>query len=253
VEAELKSLIELQRVDQGLSHLRDTLKASPLRIQALSAELEQFVRAIEEQKVSLSANQKERRQLEGNVQEIRSKIARHKDQLYEVKTNEQYRAMLKEIDAEEANIRRVEDRILEKMLAGEQIDRQIHEATARLESEKKRVEAEIGELESGRKEAERERDEAEARRNALVETLSKNTYALYERLFKARNGIALAEVRNGFCGGCHVRLRPQVYNDVRTSDGLLTCEACSRILYYVQPPAQEASADGFESSRHAAV
>lgn len=253
MQAELKNLIELQQVDQVLSHLRDALKASPLQVEALKTQLDQFGHAIEEQKIRLSANQKERRQLEGDIQEIRSKIARHKDQLYQVKTNEQYRAMLKEIEAEEVNIRGVEDRILEKMLEGEQIDRQIREATARLESEKKRVETEVGKLESERKEAERQRDQAEARRNALVEALSKNTYNLYERLFKARNGVAVAEVRDGFCGACHVRLRPQVYNDLRTNDRILTCEACGRILHYVEPSAEETSAEGFESSRHAAM
>jgi predicted nucleic acid-binding Zn-ribbon protein len=253
VEAELKTLIELQQVDQTLSHLRNALTAYPLEIQSLRAQLEQFVRATDEQKGRLSANQKERRQLDSDVQEIRSKIARHKDQLYQVKTNDQYRAMLKEIEVEEANIRKIEDRILEKMLEGEQIDRQIREAAVRVESEKKRVEAAVGKIDSDRKQAERERDQAEVRRSTLVEGLSKDTYALYERLVKARNGMALAEVREGFCGGCHVRLRPQAYNDVRTKDGILTCEACSRILYYVEPPPEETSAEGFESSRHAAV
>jgi uncharacterized protein len=253
VEAELRTLIELQQIDQSLSHLRTTIEASPLEVQTLKTQLDQFTHTTEEQKHRQAANQKERRQLEGDIQEIRTKIARHKDQLYQVKTNEQYRAMLKEIEAEEGNIRKVEDRILEKMLEAEQIDQTIREATARLESEKRRVDAEVAHLESEKKEAERQRDQAEARRSVLVEALNKATYAQYEKLLKARNGMALAQVRDGFCGGCHVRLRPQAYNDVRTKEGLLTCETCSRILYYVEPPAEEASAEGLEASRHAAV
>jgi uncharacterized protein len=253
VDAELKTLIDLQQIDQSLSQLRTTIDSSPLEIQALHSQLDEFIRATEEQKTRHAANQKERRQLEGDIQEIRSKIARHKDQLYQVKTNDQYRAMLKEIEAEEANIQKVEDRILEKMLEAEQIDQTIRESTARLDSERKRVDAEVARLESERKEAEHQRDQAEARRTSLVEALSKATYLQYEKLLKARNGMALAQVRDGFCGGCHVRLRPQAYNDVRTRDGLLSCETCSRILYYVEPPAQEASAEGLESSRHAAV
>jgi uncharacterized protein len=253
VDAELKTLIDLQQIDQALSQLRDTIDALPVEVQTLKTQLDQFVRATEEQKSQHGANQKERRQLEGDIQEIRSKIARHKEQLYQVKTNEQYRAMLKEIEAEESNIRKVEDRILERMLEAEQIDQTIREATARLESEKKRVDAEVSQLESDRKQAERQRDEAEARRNVLVEALSKVTYAQYEKLFKARNGMALAQVQDGFCGGCHVRLRPQAYNDVRTKDGLLNCETCSRILYYVEPPAEEAATEGLEARRQAAV
>jgi predicted nucleic acid-binding Zn-ribbon protein len=253
VEAELKTLIELQQIDQSLSQLRSTIDASPLEVQNLKSQLDRFIRATEDQKTRHAANQKERRQLEGDIQEIRTKIAKHKDQLYQVKTNDQYRAMLKEIDAEEANIRNVEDRILEKMLEAEQIDQTIRDAAARLESESKRVEAEVSRLESDRKQAERQREEAEARRNTLVEALNKATYAQYEKLLKARNGMALAQVSDGFCGGCHVRLRPQAYNDVRTKDELLTCETCSRILYYVEPPAEEASVEGLEASRHAVM
>ncbi|HTV54686.1 MAG TPA: C4-type zinc ribbon domain-containing protein [Terriglobia bacterium] len=253
MDAELKTLIDLQQIDQTLSQLRNTIEASPVQVQTLRTQLDQFISATEEQKTRQAANQKERRQLEADIQEIRAKIAKHKEQLYQVKTNEQYRAMLREIEVEEGNIRKIEDRILEKMVEGEQIDQTIREATARLESEKKRVEAEVIQLESDRREADRQRDEGEVRRKILVETLNKAIYAQYEKLLRARNGVALAQVRDGFCAGCHVRLRPQAYNDVRTKDGLLTCETCSRILYYVEPPAEQASTEGLESSRHAAV
>jgi uncharacterized protein len=253
VDAELKTLIELQHLDKTLAQLRNTIEASPLQVQTLKTQLEQFIRVTEEQKSHQAANQKDRRQFEGDIQEIRAKIAKHKDQLYQVKTNEQYRAMLKEIEVEEGNIRKIEDRILEKMVEGEQIEQTIREATARLESEKKRVGAEVVQLESDREKSERRRDEGEARRETLVGALNKATYAQYEKLLRARNGIALAQVRDGFCEGCHVRLRPQAYNDVRTKDGLLTCETCSRILYYIEPPAEEASAEGLEASRRAAV
>ena len=48
----------------------------------------------------------------------------------------------------------------------------------------------------------------------------------------------MAEVRNGFCTACHVALRPQLYNEVRSNETLIACESCSRILYYVEPPTE---------------
>lgn len=252
MDAELKTLLELQELDQTLTHLTLEIDSSPVEIQTLKDQLNEFIHETEERKARLAANQKERRELEGDVQEIHSKVARHKDQLYQVKTNDQYRAMLKEIETEEGNVRKIEDRLLEKMIESEQFDRLIREATSRLEKEKSRVEAEISRHESERRAAENERDTLSAQRLALVAGLSKGTYALYEKLLKARNGMALAEVRDGFCSGCHVRLRPQAYNNVRTTDLLLTCETCSRILYYVEPPAQEASELPASSSQRAA-
>jgi predicted nucleic acid-binding Zn-ribbon protein len=79
-----------------------------------------------------------------------------------------------------------------------------------------------------------ERDELLARRKEIEAALSANVLDLYERIRKARRGVAIAEVRDGFCTACHFALRPQLYNEVRAQESLLTCENCSRILYYVE-------------------
>ena len=71
---------------------------------------------------------------------------------------------------------------------------------------------------------------------------------LYERVRKARRGVALAEAREGCCTACNVRLRPQVYNEVRTNQSVVTCESCSRIVYYVEPPPAE-GAEGEDSPK----
>ncbi|MGH9444496.1 MAG: zinc ribbon domain-containing protein [Terriglobia bacterium] len=253
VDAELKTLIELQQVDHALSQVISKINSSPLEIRTLQNKLTGFVHACDEGKTRLAANQKQRRELEADVQEIRAKISKHKDQLYQVKTNEQYKAMLKEIEAEDSNIRTIEDRVLEKMVEAEQIERLIREATSRLDTEKKGLEEEVRSLESRRQADERERDRLEGKRKGLVEALARKIYLLYEKLAKARNGMALAEVIEGFCSGCHFRLRPQAYNDVRTSEHLITCETCSRILYYVERAPEDPAPEDGERSQPAAI
>ena len=249
---ELKTVIELQQVDLTIADLTVRIDAAPSQIKALEDQLNDFLHAHEERKLRLTANQKERKELEADIQSIQAKIAKHKDQLYQVKTNEQYRAMLKEIEGEEDNIRKIEDTILEKMLEAEGLQKQVQEAANRVEGEKARVASEEKRLESTRQAAEEERSQALARRQVLTAALSEGVRETYERVRRGRRGIAVAEVRDGFCTACHVRLRPQMYNDVRLNDVVLTCENCSRILYYVEPPAEEAEASGQHSS-HAAV
>ncbi len=244
----LKTLIQLQQADQALSQLTAQIESSPRQVKALRDELSQFVRAGEDAKLHLASSQKERRSLDGDLQEIRAKIAKHKDQLYELKTNEQYKAMLHEIETEESNARKMEDRILEKMLESEQIEKSIRDATARLESEKQHVETKVDALDANREAAERRRDNLLSLRNTLVAGLPAEIYELYAKLAKARNGMAVVEVRDGYCGGCHVRLRPQSYNDVRSDESLVTCETCSRILYYV--PTDVPASDEEETSSH---
>lgn len=241
VNQDVKTLIELQQVDASIASLTSRIEAAPQQVQALKDQLNNFLHAVEERKSRLAANQKERRELDGEMQAVRLKIDKHKNQLYEVKTNEQYRAMLKEVEGEEANLRKAEDRILEKMVEAEQAEKQIREASARLESERSRIDSEIARLEESRREAERERAGLLERRKTISPALSDGVLAHYERLLRGRQGMALAEVRDGLCTGCHVRLRPQAYNEVRTQDVYLTCEACARILYYI--PVEDPAGD----------
>jgi predicted nucleic acid-binding Zn-ribbon protein len=239
VHPDLKAVIELQQVDLKIAELTTQIDALPGQIETLQSQLNDFIHTHEERKKRLSANQKERRDLEGEIKVIQDKISRHKDQLYQVKTNEQYRAMLKEIEGEEANIRKIEDQLLEEMIEAEEIQKHIQEAAARLESEKARVAGEIQRLESERQADLGERKRLQARRKELEAALSESVRDLYERMRAARRGVALAEVRDGLCTSCNVRLRPQVYNEVRTNEALLTCDNCGRIIYYVEPlPAQ---------------
>ena len=244
--SDLKTLIDLQRLDQEIAELSSRIDSFPNQIQTIEKQLNDFIHAHEERQQHLSANQKERRDMEGEIQLIRQKISKHKDQLYLVKTNEQYRAMLKEIEGEEGNIRGIEDRILERMIESEELQNQVKEAEGRLEAEKKRVAEEKAGLEAAAKASAEERDHSVKDRQELAAKLKEDVLVLYERVRKGRGGMALAEVREGKCMGCNVMLRPQLYYDVRAGEGLYECENCARILYSREhlSAAPEAEGDG---------
>jgi uncharacterized protein len=231
VHPDLKAVIELQALDSRLAELNSQIDSLPGQIQILETRLKDYLQAHEERKVRLGANQKERKALEGDIQEIQVKISKHKDQLYEVKTNEQYKAMLKEIENEEGNVRKIEDKILEKMLEAEEIQKLVTQAAASLDSEKARVAAETRRMHSLRDEDVKERDTALATRGQLAAGMTPSVLNTYERVRKARHGVAVAEVRQGFCSACNVRLRPQVYNEVQRNESVMTCESCGRILF----------------------
>ena len=241
---DLKAVIEVQQLDQRLAELTVLIDSLPTQIQTLQSQLDDFIHTHEERKKRLAANLKERKDLEGDVKVIQEKIAKHKDQLYQVKTNEQYRAMLKEIEGEEGNIRRIEDQILEEMIEAEDLQKHVQEAAARLEGEKARVATEIRRLQDERQKDLGEHERLQTRRKEVAAVLGESVLALYERIRSNRSGMAVVEVQDGLCTACNVRLRPQVYNDVRRGDAVLTCENCSRILYYLEPSAAESAEGG---------
>ena len=57
--------------------------------------------------------------------------------------------------------------------------------------------------------------------------------SIFETTAKGRKGVAVAEARNGLCTICHVRLRPQVFNEVLKNESIIQCDSCRRILYFV--------------------
>jgi len=240
---DLATVKELQDVDRTIASLTTRIESIPSQIKSIEDQLSAFLRNHEEHKNRLAANQKERRDLDAEIQMIRGKISKHRDQLYEVKTNEAYKTMLHEIEGEEAKIRGIEDQVLEKMVEAEQLDKFVHEAAARLEGEKQRVAGEKKQLETERAGDEALCREAEERRRTLAGTLSDVTLRIYEKTRRSR-GTAVVQVIDGSCGGCHVKLRPQFYNEVRSSEALLTCETCSRILFYVSPSVGEDIGEG---------
>ena len=230
---DVQTVRDLQEVDQSIGVLTLRIDAIPGQIRQIQDQLNAFLHAYEERKARLAANQKERREMDVEVQSVRAKIAKHKDQLYELKSNEQYKAMLHEIEGEEEKIRGIEDRILEEMSEAEQLESYVRDAAARLESERSRVAAEIKQLEGERSTDDAERSGHQERRRALAAALSPATLQIYERARKSR-GTAVVAVIDASCSGCHVKLRPQFYNEVRSSDDLRTCENCGRILFYLE-------------------
>lgn len=240
----LKTVIELHELDAQIAEFNSQIDLLPKEIATLETQLNQFIHDHEERKARLAQNQRERKDIEAEVQSVRAKITKHKDQLYEVKTNEQYKAMLKEIAGEEAKVGSFEDQILEKMVEAEELEKHIRDAASRLDSEKARVAEEVRQLQALRQVDIDKRDSLQSQREAGASSIEASLLAQYERLRRGKRGLAVAPVENGLCAACNVMLRPQLFNEVRTNESVMTCENCGRILYFPDPPEDPAAAAG---------
>ncbi len=139
---DLKLVIRLQEIDNRLADLAREIAALPKHIAEIEKRLTSHQRKLEGDQAALSANQKERKKCEGDIQVQEQKISKLKDQMRLAKTNDQYRAFQSEIDFCQNEIRKAEDRILELMGESEPLEKNVKAAEAALKVEKAEVEAE---------------------------------------------------------------------------------------------------------------
>jgi len=236
---DLQTLIELQRLDTSIAELEAEIESLPRRIAEVESTLAEHVQAVEASKARLAENQRSRRKRENEVSSHREKISRYKDQTLEVKTNEQYKALLHEIEFHEVEIRKLEDAMLTEMIDSESLEKELREAEKSLAAERTRTQQEISEARERQQRDEADLGSARAARANVQGRLSVPLYETYERVAKFRKGIGVAEVRDGTCGACHVRLRPQAYAETRLNTQIVICESCGRILYFVAETAAE--------------
>src|ERR1043166_2796781 len=236
---DLRLVIRLQEIDNRLGELAREIATLPKHIAEIEKKLVTHERKLEADRAALSANQKERKKCEGDIQMQEQKISKLKDQMLLAKTNDQYRAFQNEIDFCQNEIRKFEDRILELMGESEPLEKNVKAAEIALKAEKAQVESEKQVARERTAADEKASSELQIERGSLVTALMPSTYQLYERIRKGRKGVGIAEVLEGRCSACHMLVRPQFFQDLKHGSQLMTCESCQRILYYHAPVSVE--------------
>ena len=244
MHSDLKKLMELQELQTTIQNSQKRIDDTPNRLNEIEEirkkadmELANFQHTLEEARST-------RRKLEGNLTDLEQKLSHFQDQVFQVKKNEEYQALMRETGTAKAEIQEMEDRILEKMETIEESQELVQAADRacqhgrisceqgkrEAEEEKERLTVEVGKLEMARKE--------------LEENLDKDLLSTFRRIARGREGIAIAPVRDETCQLCHVRIRPQPYQDLKMGTGLIQCGSCNRFLYLVVEEKGEVSGAG---------
>jgi len=238
MHADLERVIALQQLDSKAGAARKALAEIPDREKAFDARLEDAKQRIADAKAQLAANQEARRAIEKDVAVHQGRLSKYRDQAMAVKTNQEYHAIQHEIAHAQGEIKKHEDVILERMVEADELTSALKAAETQLASEQKTIDADRRKAQAEDAERQKALDALTAERAALVSAIDKRVLAIYDSAFAKRQGIAVAEAKDGICTICHVRLRPQVFNDVRRNEAIVQCDSCQRILYFVPAPAQ---------------
>lgn len=232
----LKYLIALQALDLRSTELRGQLASYPARFAELDRRLAAARKELEDARAALTKSITERKSLELDVEQWKQRVRKYKDQTAEVKSNEAYKALQHEIELAEAEVSKAEDRLLERMLAAEDLEKRLQDAERTLQETEAAIAAERQSTEAEKAKLEQELARLHAEREQAAQAIPGDLLALYQKIARKHGGIALAEVRDETCSMCRVKVRPHVYQELRRPEDqqIHHCESCTRILYYVE-------------------
>jgi uncharacterized protein len=236
MNADLQRLIELEKIDKEALRLTEEVASLPRRVAAIEAKLAEHKAAVEQAKARVKGNEASRRQNEADIKGFQEKIAKYRSQSSSVKTNDEYRALMHEVEFAEKQIIACEDKILELMIGLENDEKALKVAEAELKTEAADVEKEKAEARVRTAEDEKLLAGLKGKRDELRAGVDYSALAHYDRVMRQRKS-ALAEARDQKCMACFVMVRPQIWQEIRTNEQIITCNSCGRILYF--DPASE--------------
>jgi len=233
VDAQLQTLIDLQGFDARISGLESEAARLPRQIEALQAALADAKKTVETIKTKVDATKKDLRTREKDLEVANLKRQKLEARLYEVKTNKEYSAVLLEIEEAKQEKAKTEEEILGLMEMQERLAVDIKDAEQRFKTREEQARQDEAVIRKKLAAVEEELSIVRAERTSRAKELPAGVLASYDRILKARGGVAVAAVSaTAVCGGCRVGIRPQAIQELRAATGLMVCESCGRYLYW---------------------
>ena len=233
MKAELSQLIALQNADTDIRRLQAEIESIPERRAEIEKEFERRafeIRALEERR---DAAFHERARLEKEIFDQKQRAERADRNLMAAKKPDEYTAAIREADAARKQISAFETQILEQMEIFDQAEKELKERAPEVENLRVDLEARLKAFDDEAQTRQNQLEQARAGREQVMNELPKAMSMLYKRIAsRIRDGVAMAEARNGACMACYMSLRPQIMADVRRGQEVITCDNCNRILYY---------------------
>lgn len=235
---ELQTLIDLQEFDGRMLRLETEAARLPKQIETIQQALRDAGRTLDMLKQRNDTTRKDLRLKEKDLEVTAAKRTKADGRLWEVKTNKEYSAVLLEIEEIKQEKAKVEEEILALMESQERLTVDLREAETRLKTREEQAREDEAKVKKKLAEVEGELGVVRAERQSRAREISVSLLSSYERILKARGGVAVAAVSvTAICGACRVTIRPQAMQELRTTGDLMLCENCGRYLYWQEPPA----------------
>lgn len=228
----IEKLLVLQERDRRIKDLTRDTHQIPARKKLSEAALIEHKTALDDAQEALKRTSAAIKGVELEIETQRQRIGKLRTQQNTVRTNDDYRALEREIATVEKTIRDEEDKEIALMEEAEGLRANIALLDKRHSEEQKSVEADTQALDQRLGAIKEEISRLKAERMELAKAIDPEWLSRYERIFKHMGDFALVPVESGSCGGCHMKIAPQLIQDAKRSDHMTTCSFCGRLLYW---------------------
>ena len=233
MDAQLLTLIDLQAYDTRIAALEADAARLPKQIDAIHAALAETKKALDTLKAKGETTKKELRSKEKDLDVVTAKRQKAEARLWEVKNNTEYSAVLVEIEAIKQEKATGEEEILALMELQEKLAVDLREAEARFKQRETQARQEEAAVRNRLAEVEQELAGVRGERDSRARELPRPVLTDYEKILKARGGLAVVGVTSAaVCGGCRVAIRPQAVQELKAASNPMLCESCGRYLYW---------------------
>jgi len=228
----IEKLLILQDRDRKIRRVRGELAHIEPQRQGMRVKGAEAQKALEQAKERARQLESDRKNLELEVEAKKQLIGKYSLQQFQTRKNEEYRALANEIELCKEDIRKIEDRELELMEQAETAQKDILRKTQAGSEVRKLVEDQIAQLDAREQTLKKELSELETNREELASAAGDIARGRYERLVRNKGENVVVGVQHGVCGGCHMRVPPQLLVTCQGQQEIVTCSNCGRILYY---------------------
>ena len=240
MDKKLQSLIELQSIDSDLLNLERLKGGLPSEVTNLQQKLELLSSQIAADKAASQEAHLEKKQSELEVKGLEEQLDKYQQQIYQVKSNKEYDAITAEIETTEIEISDYETQILQLLEKEQELAPRIETAKQAQEVAESQLVAKENELKKLMLAHEKDVAEMIKLREKIIEKIPRNVLSMYDRVRKAKDGIAVVPLTaSGNCGGCQGSFPPQITIEIRQNDRIMACQYCGRVLYYETPSVKE--------------
>lgn len=228
---EVRALLILQDRDRRLLALQKDLEKLPQDEARAKAKLAGDEAAVARARQATVDCELRIKKIELDANTRRTTIKRLKDQQFETRKNEEFVALGHEITRYEKELDEFETRELEAMEELDGLRGSLRQAEEARNHTGKLVEEDLASIATRHARTREELAEVQAERDRLAPGIPESILPLYQRLMKTKAGLAVAPMREGKCGGCHMKLIASTVMKAMSGKELTQCEDCGRILY----------------------